>query len=142
MGMLHGLGYNNITCSASCEELLNFKVQPDIIILEHLLGRNKMKGLDLIRKHRASKYPHSRFLFLSSCSDINVAISSIKAGAFDYILKSKSGLERLIKRLDKLAETCYIVNKKQKQYRAALYSLGVVGFLFILIILLYHYQLI
>ncbi len=139
-GLIRALGYNCITSSECCEQLLSSKYQPDIIILDHKLGEDNLSGLDFLRLYSSLRFPHTRFLFLSSCADIDIAVTSIRSGAYDYIIKSKKGLERLSKRLVMLVNAFHISHRKQKQLRAAIFSLGMFSLIFILVILLYNHQ--
>ena len=66
------------------------------------MGEDKITGLDFLRTYASSHFPDTRFIFLSSSTSLDIAVDSIRTGAYDYIVKSKSGLERLVKRLDNL----------------------------------------
>ena len=139
-GLIRALGYNCITSSECCEQLLSSKYRPDIIILDHKLGEENLSGLDFLRLYGSIRFPNTRFLFLSSCVDLDIAVTSIRSGAYDYILKSKEGLERLSKRLVLLVNAFQISCRKQKQLRTAIFSLGMFSLIFILVILLYNHQ--
>jgi len=141
-GFIRVLGDGKITTSDSCEQLISEKIQPDIIILDHLMGENKLTGLDFVRAYGSSHFPNTRFIFLSSSTNLDVAVDSIRAGAYDYIVKSKSGLELMVRRLDKLINSYQLTCRKQKQLRTAVFSLGMFSMIFILIILLYNNQII
>lgn len=139
-GLVRVLGINRISTSECCEELLSTKVQPDIVILDHLMGENKIKGLDFMRTYAPSRFPNTRFIFLSSSTNLDIAVDSIRAGAYDYIVKSKSGLERMMKRLDKLIKSYRLLHRKKVQMRTVAITLGMFSILFVLFILLYNNQ--
>lgn len=74
----------------------------DLVILDYNLGEGAWNGIEFMEEYeRFSK--DSSFLFLSSNSKMEIAVESIKMGALDYILKSKPGLVRLIKQVDKVS---------------------------------------
>jgi FixJ family two-component response regulator len=120
-GMIRALGYELITTSDN----YNF-------------GENKLTGLDFVRTYRTLKFPNTRFVFLSSCTNIDVAVLSMQSGAIDYIIKSKSGLERLVRRLDTIISAYKVILRKQWQFRLAIITLGMFSIIFLLIIVLYN----
>ena len=138
-GMIHALGYSSITTSDSCEQFLSGKASPDIVILDYIMGEKRQTGLSFMQKYSALKFPGTKFIFLSSCTNLDIAVSCIRSGAFDYIIKSKSGLERLVNRIELLVTTYYVNMRIKKQIRAAIVSLGMIGILFVLGILLYYH---
>jgi two-component system, OmpR family, response regulator len=83
--------------SESC--FTNMDQIPDIIILDYNLGDGRWNGLEFMSEFsRLSK--NTRFIFLSSNTKIDIAVDSVRMGAVDYIIKSKSGLMRLVKQVD------------------------------------------
>jgi len=140
--LIRALGHSGISSSESCEQLLSLKIQPDIIILDHDLGNHKLTGLDFVRSFGSLQFPNTRFVFLSSTTSLDIAVSSLRAGAKDYIIKSKAGWEHLAKRLDQLVGSFYAFRRKQKQFKVAMFSLVLFGFIFALTILLYNHQMI
>ena len=139
-GFVRVLGISKVSSSECCEELLSGKIHPDIIILDQLMGEDKITGLDFLRTYASSHFPDTRFIFLSSSTSLDIAVDSIRTGAYDYIVKSKSGLERLVKRLDNLVNAYQLSYRKKIQLRTAAISLGMFSILFALIIYLYNHQ--
>jgi DNA-binding NtrC family response regulator len=137
---LTALGYSNVAAFENPEELLSFKLAPDIIILDHETDRAQLSGLEFFRQYGNSRFRHTRFIFLSSDTNLHIAVSAIRLGAFDYIVKSKQGLERLITHVEKLVESHRINYRRERFFNAALLSLGMVSFLFLLVIFLYSHQ--
>ncbi len=66
---------------------------PDVVILDYSLGNTN--GLDLLKKIK-SVNPDIQVIFLSGQEEMNVAINSLKYGAFDYLEKDEESLERLV----------------------------------------------
>jgi two-component system OmpR family response regulator len=82
--------------------LAHLSEKPDLIILDyHLNGidKNAMNGIDTLIKIKAylSTIP---VVMLSSQDKIDVAVSSMYHGAFDYVVKSETSFLRLQKAID------------------------------------------
>jgi two-component system, OmpR family, response regulator len=89
---------------------------PDIIILDYNLGEGKWDGLEFMSEYiRLNK--KTKFIFLSSNTKIDVAVESVRMGAIDYILKSKSGLMRLAKQVDIFRNSLATRRIEQKQLK-------------------------
>jgi DNA-binding NtrC family response regulator len=136
---LEALNYNNIHTFSKCEEVGILSITPDIVILDQELGSNRLKGFDFFRKYKMLN-PDTHFIFFSSNTSIEVAVNSIKMGAFDYIVKSKFGLERLVKRFNNLIASQIRIQNRKKILNAAVVSLSMVSLIFILAIILYNHQ--
>jgi len=77
----------------------NLSNNPDIIILDYYLdGVNKdaMNGLETLDKIKAEN-PIIPVVILSSQDKIDIAISCMHHGAFDYVVKSETAFVRLQK---------------------------------------------
>jgi DNA-binding NarL/FixJ family response regulator len=136
---LEALNFSNVHTFAKSEELSAFNLIPDIIILDHELGANRTNGLDFFIKFRRD-HPNTHFLFFSSNTRIEIAVESIKSGAYDYIIKSKIGLDRLVKRFNRLIASQMRIRKMKIAYNAAILSLSMVGLIFVVAIILYNQQ--
>jgi len=82
--------------------LVHLSDNPDLIILDyHLNGidKNAMNGIDTLIKIKAysSTLP---VIMLSSQDKIEVAVSSMYHGAFDYVVKSETAFLRLQKAIN------------------------------------------
>jgi DNA-binding NtrC family response regulator len=82
--------------------LAHLSENPDLIILDyHLNGidKNAMNGIDTLIKIKAylSTIP---VIMLSSQDKIDVAVSSMYHGAFDYVVKSETAFLRLQKAIN------------------------------------------
>lgn len=136
---LEALNFSNVHTFSKSEELSAFNLIPDIIILDHELGTNTTNGLDFFMKFRLDQ-PDTHFLFFSSNTRIDIAVESIKSGAYDYIVKSKIGLDRLVKRFNGLIAAQMRVRKAKLAYNTAVLSLSMVGLIFFVAIILYNQQ--
>lgn len=80
----------------------------DVVILDYNLGVGNWNGLEFMEEyHRLNA--SAEFFFMSSNTKIDVAVESVQKGAFDYIVKSKEGLSRL---LGHLSPSNKIIKKK------------------------------
>ena len=79
--------------------LENISNKPDIIILDFYLDGvniNAMNGIDTLDKIKAVN-PNIPVVMLSSQDKIDIAISCMHHGAFDYVVKSETAFVRLQK---------------------------------------------
>ena len=130
------LNYRNVDLFGSTGECLLAGGSPDIIILDNNQGNDHLSGLEFFRVYR-KKFQRAHFLFLSSNTNLDIAVHAMKLGAYDYIIKSKLGLERLIERVDKLVNVYRKDLKRKYLHRITLLSLGMFSLIFILAIILY-----
>ena len=79
-------GYNKIQLFETGSDFLECDVQqPDIVILDHMLGQ--ISGLHVLREVQ-SRNSNAQVIFLSGQEDMEVVVNAIKFGAFDYIEKT------------------------------------------------------
>ncbi|HEY9221736.1 MAG TPA: response regulator [Lutibacter sp.] len=79
--------------------LENLSNKPDVIILDYYLDGvdvNAMNGMETLDKIKASN-PNIPVVMLSSQDKIDIAISCMHHGAFDYVVKSETAFIRLQK---------------------------------------------
>jgi DNA-binding NtrC family response regulator len=106
---LRGLGYSDFHTYYNSADWMEHGTIPDIVILDHALGKNQVSGLELLRAFN-TRYTTTRFIFMSSDPSIEVALDAIKSGASDYIVKSRNGLEKLVKHVE-------VVSKKKSEQK-------------------------
>jgi len=138
---LKALNITNIHTFTKSEEVINSKLPPDIIILDNELGQGNTMGSDFFISYKFT-HPDTKFIFFSVNTNLALAVSLIRSGAFDYIVKSKEGLNRLTKRIAILVELQIKQKNSRKAFRTALLSLGMAGIVFIVAIILYNNQII
>lgn len=72
------------------------ELNPDIVFLDYNFdkaGRNAMDGLEILKEIKAQK-PETEVVMISGQDRIEVAVNTMKYGAFDYIVKSESAFHR------------------------------------------------
>ena len=70
--------------------------EPQIIFLDYnfeLAGKNAMNGMEILKEIKARK-PETEVVMFSGQDKIEVAVNTMKYGAFDYIVKSESAFHR------------------------------------------------
>ncbi|MFO7656932.1 MAG: response regulator [Bacteroidales bacterium] len=119
------------------DECFQFKqFKPDIIITEFRFSKACKQGLYLLDALK-TKYPHSRVIFFTSYSDIESAIHAVKAGATDYILKSKYAFIKLLKRINSMLSAKKSERKNIATSRLLAASAGFLLMLMIGLVLIY-----
>ena len=104
-------GYENSKVFTSGEDCLNeLHLKPDIIIQDYKL--QGISGINVLQRVK-SVLPFTEFIFLSSQDSIEIAVSSIKYGAFDYIVKDDVALQRLLQKIENIIR----LQKLRKRYQ-------------------------
>ena len=106
--------YTNIVSIVSGEECLKkLFMKPDIIIQDYKL--QGISGLHVMQRIKKI-HPKTEFIFLSGIEDINVAIDSVKFGAFYYIVKNDLALKRLLTKLDEIKKIQNLAFLRKKKW--------------------------
>ena len=86
-----------ITVFNSGEECIqNLNKEPHIVFLDYNFdqaGKNAMDGIEILKEIKAAR-PETEVVMISGQDKIEVAVNTIKYGAFDYIVKSESAFHR------------------------------------------------
>lgn len=130
----------NIHVFGSGEECLkNLSLDPQIVFLDYNFdkaGKDAMNGVEILKEIKAQK-PNTEVVMISGQDRIDVAVNTMKYGAFDYIVKSESAFHRsenvifnIIKRLKLQGEA--------KLYKKLTFTFGIaLALLIIIVIILY-----
>ena len=96
-----GKRFNVMTFASGEEALKNLKAKPKIVILDyHLEG--EMTGADVLNEIK-KRLPEAYVVILSAQKDIKTALEILKSGAYDYIIKGETAVNRLKIILKKIA---------------------------------------
>ena len=82
--------------SSGEECIKNLSLNPQIIFLDFnfdKVGKNAMNGVDILKEIKSQK-PDTEVVMFSGQDKIEVAVNTMKYGAFDYIVKSESAFHR------------------------------------------------
>lgn len=95
------------------DALSNMHKQPAIVIQDYLL--EGMTGIEVLIKAKKTN-PNVEFIFLSGQDSIDIAINSMKYGAYDYIVKDQMALQKLVNKIQKINSVTELV-KTNKRYK-------------------------
>lgn len=106
--------FTNIESFLTGEDALkNMDRNPDIVIQDYLL--EDMTGIEVLIKAKKTN-PDVEFIFLSGQDSIDVAINSMKYGAYDYIVKDQLALQKMVNKIQKINSVTELV-KSNKRYK-------------------------
>ena len=118
---LHSHKLTRVETFASGEECLkNLQLKPDIIIQDYLL--EGINGLDVLKATK-KRFPSTEFIFLSGQDSIEVAINSMKYGAYDYIVKDRFALKKLTDKIKRIMITQELITNNKR------YKMGITLFI-------------
>jgi len=78
------------------ECLKNISIKPQIVFLDYnfdKVGKDAMNGTEILKEIKAAS-PETEVVMFSGQDRIEVAVNTMKYGAFDYIVKSESAFHR------------------------------------------------
>ncbi len=122
------------------EALKHLDIKPQVVFLDYNFdkaGKDAMDGVEILKELKAN-IPLTEVVMFSGQDKIEVAVNTMKYGAFDYIVKSESAFHRsenvifnIIKRLKLQGEA--------KLYKKLTYALGI-ALIIVVIIGIWLYQ--
>jgi DNA-binding NtrC family response regulator len=126
--------FDRIECFSSGEECLKrIAAKPDIIIQDYLL--EGIDGIEVLKQVKKT-HPHTEFIFLSGQDSVDVAVNTLKLGAYDYIVKDQMALKKLIDKITKILATQRLVrNNRRYKTGIALFFLALAVILLLLLTL-------
>ena len=128
VGYLKSNKFPNIKEFKSGDECMNnLHLNPDIIILDYSIEGTS--GLELMKKVKSTR-PLIDFIFLSGQNDVEIAVSILKLGAADYVVKNDKAPRRLLKAIEQV-----IMNANRQKMNKG-FTIGVLGFFVLLLLLI------
>src|SRR6185437_6639103 len=99
--------------------LKNMDKHPDIVVLDYHLSSSKpgaQNGVDILKTIK-EKYPDTNVIMFSGQDKIEVAIDSMKYGAYDYVVKGETAFSRMENVINKVSELhrVKIINKSYRR---------------------------
>ncbi|MFT4060968.1 MAG: response regulator [Edaphocola sp.] len=79
------------------EALQNMGLHPEIVILDYHLSAHRKdakNGVEILKEIK-DKFPNVQVIVLSGQDKIDVAVDTIKYGAYDYVVKGESAFSRI-----------------------------------------------
>lgn len=112
----------------------NLFKMPDVVLLDHNLG--SMKGIDVLKEIKSIS-PNIQVIFLSAQEKLQVAITSLKYGAYDYVEKNDSTLTRVVSIIKRIAKFNQIIEEKKQQKKMKASLLVTLGTIISLVTYIY-----
>jgi DNA-binding NtrC family response regulator len=123
------------------EMLKDMHLHPEIVVLDYHLSAQRpdaKNGVEILRVLK-DKYPDVQVIMLSGQDKIDVAIDSMKYGAYDYVVKGETAFSRTENILNNVSEL-HRVRTINKAYKRTIVLLAVViGLIVLLAIYLYFF---
>lgn len=109
-------------------------LNPEIVVLDyHLNAQNReaKNGVEILKQLK-DRHPETQVIVLSGQDKIEVAVDSIKYGAYDYVVKGETAFSRMENVLNNISELHRMktVNKGQKLAIAVLAAVAIAALLF------------
>ena len=124
--------FTNIESYSSGEEVLKAMTrQPKIVIQDYLL--DGMNGIEVLKKAKKIA-PDVEFIFLSGQDSIDIAINTMKYGAYDYIVKDQMALKKMVNKMNKILSVTQL-EKSNKRYKTGVVLFFIFLSLFIITII-------
>lgn len=100
--ILTELGFTTICTFASGEECMrNLELNPGLVFLDYQL--NTEDGLNILQQIK--EYDHRiGVIFCTSLEDLSVAVSAIKYGSFDYLLKANANKREVARIIQEMSQ--------------------------------------
>jgi two-component system, NtrC family, response regulator AtoC len=123
---LEAKNFVNVKVFSTGEDCLkNLHNKPDIILLDYRLGDGKLDGLDVL--HTINKMGiDTQVIFLTAVDKLEVATNTMKAGAYDYVVKSEAAIERIRNIIRRITFENNIKRENQILRRSRKIILGVI----------------
>jgi DNA-binding NtrC family response regulator len=113
-------GFTDVSLFESGEACIEeLHLQPALILLDYSMPG--LSGIDTLKQIKAD-YPEVHVVFLSAQENMEIALDSLRYGAFDYLIKDDNSLFRLpliLSRINDMERTVEDQDKKKKVGRIA-----------------------
>ena len=107
--------------------------RPDIVIQDYFLDDiNGLEVLQKVKKHSQK----SEFIFLTANENMEVAVNSIKFGAYDYIIKdSEIAIQKMLSKISKITKLIELQKRNNFIKKAMILSVTILVLIVILAVL-------
>ncbi|MFV0291462.1 MAG: response regulator [Mangrovibacterium sp.] len=128
-------GYTQVESFLSGEDVLKAleTQEPAIVIQDYLLGG--ISGIEVLKAAKA-KYPNVEFIFLSGNDSIEVAINTMKYGAYDYIVKDQVALKKMITKINRI-EAFKTLETQKTSYKKGITAFFAALVFFIIVVIIF-----
>jgi len=104
-------------------------LKPEIIVLDYHLSAHRpdaQNGVDVLKSIK-DKYPETQVIMLSGQDKIDVAVDTMRYGAFDYVVKGESAFSRIENIINNASEIHKMKVINQSQRKAITLLVTVIG---------------
>lgn len=134
--------YEIMTFESGEDMLKNMHLNPEIVVLDYHLSAhipNAKNGVEILKTVK-EQYPTVQVIMLSGQDKINVAVDSMKYGAYDYVIKGETAFSRMENILNNVSEL-HKVKTINTAYKKTITFLSVaIVLIIVLSIALYFYM--
>ena len=135
---LEKMGYANIkSYNTGKEAIHNLSDKPDVALLDYFLEK-EYTGMDILKKLK-QRFPDTEVIFLTASDDVNIAVDTMRNGAYDYIVKGDTAFIRIRHLLKKISEDNEQKAKSRSIIRFQIYVIIAIILISLLGILYFHY---
>ena len=123
------------------EMLQHMHLNPEIVVLDYHLSAHKpdaKNGVEVLKVLK-DRHPETQVIMLSGQDKIDVAVDSMKYGAYDYVVKGETAFSRTENILNNVSEL-HKVKTINKAYKRTIVLLSVaIGLIIALALYLYFF---
>jgi two-component system, OmpR family, response regulator len=135
---LEKMGYKNIRSFGTGKEAIHSLDQkPDIALLDYFLEKD-YTGMDVLKKIN-ERFPDTQVIFLTASDDVNIAVDTMRNGAYDYIVKGDTAFIRIRHLLRKISDENERKAKSKSIIRFQIYVIIAIILISLLGILYFHF---
>lgn len=117
-------------------------LRPEIIVLDYHLNSaevNAKNGIEVL-KHIKEVSPVTKVIMFSGQDNINIALESMRNGAYDYIIKGETAFNKLENTVNRLGEIHKLESMNTAQKRTIIFLVAFIGVIIALGILYYFFS--
>lgn len=135
---LEKMGYENVkSFNTGKEAIHNLTTKPDVALLDYFLEKD-YTGMDILKKLK-QRFPDTEVIFLTASDDVNIAVDTMRNGAYDYIVKGDTAFIRIRHLLKKISEENEHKFKSRSIIRFQIYVIVAIILISLLGVLYFHY---
>jgi DNA-binding NtrC family response regulator len=135
---LEKMGYVNVkSFNTGKEAIHNLTEKPDVALLDYFLEKD-YTGMDILKKLK-QRFPDTQVIFLTASDDVNIAVDTMRNGAYDYIVKGDTAFIRIRHLLKKISEENEQKSKSRSIIRFQIYVIIAIILISLLGVLYFHY---
>lgn len=132
--------YDIKTFDSGEQMLQNMHLNPEIVVLDYHLSAHKENAKNGVEILKAIKHHHpdTQVLIISGQDKIDVAVDSMKYGAYDYVVKGETAFSRTENILNNISEL-HKAKAINKGYRSTITMMTIVIIIFVLLALYLYF---